>query len=182
MAETKKAFDRREREGFFRKYCMGKGLDIGAGNDPLATRYGIVDSFDKENGDACYLNGIADESYDFVYSSHCLEHLDEPHIALRNWFRVLKTGGYLIVCVPHRDLYEKKKLLPSIWNGEHKSFWLPFDNEPPHTWGLKWVLEFFLQENIQIEYIKVCDEGWKPVPVEVHSFGEYQIECVARKC
>src|SRR5688500_12829274 len=125
MAETVKAQPRREREGFFEKYCTGVGLDIGAGNDPLATPFGTVQAFDKEHGDANRLDGIADNTYDFVYSSHCLEHLQYPHDAVLNWFRVVKPGGYLIICVPHRDLYEKKRLLPSIWNAEHCSFWLP---------------------------------------------------------
>jgi len=33
--ETFHAHNRREREGFFEKYCKGEGLDIGYGSDPI---------------------------------------------------------------------------------------------------------------------------------------------------
>lgn len=182
MAETIKAQPRREREGFFEKYCQGNGIDIGAGNDPLVTPFGTVRGFDRGDGDAQTLDGIADESFDFVYSSHCLEHLQMPHEALWNWFRVLKPGGHLIVCVPHRDLYEKKRLLPSVWNQEHASFWLPLICDPPHTWGLLWFLrEYLTPDRFELIELITCNEGWFEVPVEVHSSGEYQIECIIKK-
>lgn len=38
--------------------------------------------------------------YDFVMSSHTLEHLANPLLALREWRRVVKTGGAAIVVVP----------------------------------------------------------------------------------
>jgi len=56
------------------------------------------------------LKGVADETYDFVYSSHTIEHLPDPSEDIKNWFRVLKPDGYLIIYFPHRDLYEKKQL------------------------------------------------------------------------
>ena len=68
------------------------------------------------NGDAQNLKGIDDESLDFVYSSHCLEHMVDVRIALLNWFRVVRKGGYLILYIPHRDLYEKQDKLPSRFN------------------------------------------------------------------
>lgn len=179
MAETLKSQARREREGFF-EFCKGRGLDVGAGDDPLVTPFGTVDAYDKQDGDANYLKSVADESYDFVYSSHCLEHLDFPHIALQNWFRVVKKGGYLIVCVPHRDLYEKKRMLPSLWNAEHKSFWLPNESDPPHTFSLREFIERWIP-NAEIIAMNVCDEGKTNVPTNVHSTGEYQIECILRK-
>lgn len=115
--ETGKAQARRQREGFFEKYCQGEGLDIGCGNDPVVDG---VYGWDLMNGDAQYLKGVEDDSLDFVYSSHCLEHMIDVRIALYNWFRVIKTGGYLILYIPHRDLYEKKKELPSRFNPHHK--------------------------------------------------------------
>lgn len=180
--ETRKAQNRREREGFFEKYCTGDGLDIGSGSDPLITPYGTVRPYDKQHGDANLLNGIDDNSFDFVYSSHCLEHLDTPHIALQNWFRVVKPGGHLIVVVPHRDLYEKKLLLPSRWNTEHKSFWLPVHDEPPHTFGLQEFIDTWLWgESYEVLFVKVCDDGWDNTPANVHANGEYSIECVIKK-
>jgi SAM-dependent methyltransferase len=46
------------------------------------------------------LVGIANETYDFVLSSHCLEHIANPLSALREWRRVVKPAGYLLLIVP----------------------------------------------------------------------------------
>lgn len=105
-AETTKARERRIGEGFFKKYCQGKGLDVGYGGDLLAEN---CKGWDVEHGDAQFLHGIKDSKFDFIYSSHTLEHMIEPQTALKNWWRVLKPGGYLILYIPHRDLYEKRE-------------------------------------------------------------------------
>src|SRR5262249_15513208 len=41
---------------------------------------------------------------------------------LKNWFRILKPGGHLIVAVPDEDLYEQNTF-PSIFNDDHKTSW-----------------------------------------------------------
>lgn len=43
------------------------------------------------------------ESYDFVLSSHALEHMADPIKALHEWKRVLKKGGVLLLCLPDKD-------------------------------------------------------------------------------
>ncbi len=53
--------------------------------------------------DASTLDKIADDSYEFILSSHCLEHLANPLKALNNWKRVLQNDGYLILILPHKD-------------------------------------------------------------------------------
>lgn len=50
------------------------------------------------------LSAIKDRSYDFVLSSHVLEHLSNPLKALVEWNRILRTGGIIVSYVPHRDL------------------------------------------------------------------------------
>jgi SAM-dependent methyltransferase len=50
--------------------------------------------------EAKLLTGIADESYDFALSSHCLEHLADPISALLEWRRVVKKDGHLLILVP----------------------------------------------------------------------------------
>ena len=49
------------------------------------------------------LLGLADDSYDVVLSSHTLEHLANPLPALREWRRVCRPGGHLLLVLPHRD-------------------------------------------------------------------------------
>lgn len=177
QAETSKAKNRRMNEGFFSKYCNGKGLDIGFGGDLILPE---ADGWDFEHGDAQYLHGVNDESYDYVYSSHTLEHVDDAKISLINWLRVLKTEGYLILYIPHRDLYEKKKCLPSRFNATHKRFFLIDEHDPPDTIGIIPLIRETLT-NVEIIYAKKCAEGFTITDPLVHSNGEYSIEIVIRK-
>jgi SAM-dependent methyltransferase len=49
------------------------------------------------------LNQIQSASYDFVLSSHVIEHVANPLQGLSEWLRVLKQGGILVLLVPHKD-------------------------------------------------------------------------------
>jgi len=80
---------------------------------------GEVRTWDWEDGDAQYLAGVGNESFNFVHSSHCLEHMEDPLIALANWFRVLRPGGHMVIIVPDEDLYEQG-IFPSTFNPDHK--------------------------------------------------------------
>jgi SAM-dependent methyltransferase len=65
-----------------------------------------------------------DHSQDTVHSSHCLEHIPNPHAVLAEWFRVLRIGGFLVLTVPHQQLYERKPVPTSRWGGnEHLRFY-----------------------------------------------------------
>jgi hypothetical protein len=46
--------------------------------------------------EATDLNAITSQAYDFVLSSHALEHIANPLLALEEFKRVLKMGGYLL--------------------------------------------------------------------------------------
>ncbi|MDP9128260.1 MAG: class I SAM-dependent methyltransferase, partial [Pseudomonadota bacterium] len=46
---------------------------------------------------------FADGQWDFVLTSHVLEHFLDPIKALNEWYRVIKPGGYLFLIVPHKD-------------------------------------------------------------------------------
>jgi len=53
--------------------------------------------------DATNLSQIPSEHYDFVLSSHTIEHIANPLQALSEWKRVLKHEGLLALVVPHKD-------------------------------------------------------------------------------
>ena len=115
--ETSKTNELRSQE-FFKKYLSGKVLDIGAGEDPVLPGAKI---FDMDQGDANnILEYLKAETFDCVYSSHCLEHMNDPIKTLDNWWKLVKPGGYLIVIVPHEDLYEQF-IWPSIFSDNHNS-------------------------------------------------------------
>ena len=54
-------------------------------------------------GEGADLGLIPSEKYDFVLSSHMLEHTANPFRALAEWRRVLKPGGTMVLVVPARD-------------------------------------------------------------------------------
>lgn len=78
-----------------REFCNGVGLDIGAGNWPLVGARAI-DA--KHGGDAM---GLPQGPFDFIFSSHCLEHLPNPIAALEHWKTRLRPGGVLFLYLPH---------------------------------------------------------------------------------
>ncbi len=53
--------------------------------------------------EAADLSLIAAKTYDVVLSSHTIEHSANPLRALREWLRVLKDDGALVLVVPHKD-------------------------------------------------------------------------------
>lgn len=130
--ETSKCMSRRLHDNrFITRYFVGNGINVGSGNDELSF-YGALFPLMKEvkewdvkngDGDGMLLEGIEDESLDFVHSSHCLEHLDDPTVALTNWLRVLKPGGHIVFTVPEEDLFEQG-IWPSGPSGEdHNTSW-----------------------------------------------------------
>lgn len=179
MSETRKARERRVREGFFDKYVHGQVIDIGCGDDPLTPDCRKWDA-NYGDGDATYMPGVDSHSFDTVYSSHCLEHLDFPQDAIKRWFEILRLGGHLILFLPDRRLYEKRFKLPSRWNPDHKTFWTIDRDDPPCTYGIVPMVTRMLWD-YEILYAKVCDEGHTIDDPNIHSNGEYSIECVIKK-
>lgn len=126
MKECSKSIGRRLADSnFTNHYFVGDGLDIGGKPDPLMlyqelfSRMNSVRTWDWEDGDAQFLASLEDCSLNFIHSSHCLEHLNDPLEGLGNWLRVLRPGGYIIVTLPDEDLYEQG-IFPSTFNRDHK--------------------------------------------------------------
>lgn len=44
--------------------------------------------------------GYADSSFDRLIATHVLEHIYQPHLALKEWCRVVKHGGVISVLIP----------------------------------------------------------------------------------
>lgn len=98
-------------------FVGGSNLDLGCGASKVWPNFVGVD-----NGKDSDLFGIemkpdivvqsceklplfADAVIDCVFSSHLLEHIDDHKAALKEWWRLVKVGGYLCLYLPHRDLY-----------------------------------------------------------------------------
>jgi SAM-dependent methyltransferase len=160
MQETSKAVIRRLHDSrFVSRYFVGHGIDIGCGDDsllkyrqqfPLITD---VKSWDLPDGDAQYMQTVQDNTFDFVHSSHCLEHVRDPYEAFRNWIRICKPGGHIVTTIPDEDLYEQGQW-PSTYNGDHKTSWTIAKTE---SWSpvSNSVMAFLFSFADQVEVLKV---------------------------
>lgn len=108
-----------------RTYLKGRGIEIGALHNPLPLpRQAQVTYVDRmnvadlkkhyaefrnltlapvailSNGET--LNGISDQSQDFVIGNHLIEHAQDPIRMLDNWLRVLRPGGVIFLTLPDK--------------------------------------------------------------------------------
>jgi hypothetical protein len=98
-------------------YCEGFGVDLGFGGDPIldaavridmATPYTTVGNWPVQlGGNASKLHWFQDGVLDYVFSSHLLEDFPDTEAVLREWLRVLKPGGRLILYCPDEQCYRK---------------------------------------------------------------------------
>lgn len=97
------------------QFCRGRGLDVGAGKWPLPG----ADPVDiADGGDAM---ALPEGEWDFVFSSHCLEHLVNPVAAIEHWKTRIRPGGVLFLYLPHPDM---EYWLPQF-NRKHLHMWWP---------------------------------------------------------
>lgn len=54
--------------------------------------------------DATDIKSVANETYDYCFSSHCLEHIANPLKAVKEWLRIVKVGGYIMIIVPEKSV------------------------------------------------------------------------------
>jgi Methyltransferase domain/Domain of unknown function (DUF4214) len=128
--EAGKSYASRRASGFFDRYLSGeKVLDVGYkgySNPELITvvPHAIGIDLDYPGYDGLTLP-FDDATIDTVFSSHCLEHIVDHQQAIRDWYRVVKVGGFIVCIVPSQLLYEKRNELPSKYNADHKRFYSP---------------------------------------------------------
>jgi SAM-dependent methyltransferase len=195
---SKSVFHKLKDSRYATRYLTGDGIDIGAGADSIAQYYEFFPlmrscrAWDLPDGDAQYMQGVADNSLDFVHSSHCLEHLRDPIIALENWVRILKPGGHLICLIPDEDLYEQG-VFPSTFNADHKH---TFTIYKKGSWSAQSINLFDLlsQANIsvQIKKMELLDATYRYQIQSLHPterfdqtntpIGECAIEFILKKC
>jgi SAM-dependent methyltransferase len=170
---------RRLAEGFYDRYLSGTDiLDIGyrgghADAVPV-TESAIGVELDYPGYDGLHLP-FPDSSQDAVFASHTLEHIAEWRIVLADWFRVLRTGGHLVIAVPHQYLYERKADLPSRFNGGHMRFYTPA--------SLMAEIEAALPVGCwRLRSLRDIDDGFSySTPPEARPTGCYEIELVVQK-
>jgi SAM-dependent methyltransferase len=145
----------------------GQGIDIGCGPDPVMPN---VRRFDLEHGDANFPSQHIKEQFDFVYSSHCLEHMHDPRFTILDWWKLVRPGGYLFILVPDEDLYEQG-VFPSRFNHDHKA---TFTISKAQSWSPKSINVLDLAHSLpggRIVSLELQDRGYDR---SLMSFGKLQ--------
>lgn len=91
----KSGFSARFAFPFAKEVCKGVGYDVGCGKEEwafpgaMAVDPAIPDSMNRFNREV-----------DYIFSSHCLEHLPDWVAGLEAWSKLLRPGGVLFLYLP----------------------------------------------------------------------------------
>jgi SAM-dependent methyltransferase len=177
--ESKKSYAAKIESGFFERYMSGPNvMEVGYKGYLGATVPIVPQAIGVDVGYPGYEGArfpFADGSFDAIYSSHCFEHIGDWLGVLRDWYRLLKVGGFLVIVVPHQLLFERKRSLPSPINPDHKRFYTPR--------SLMAEIETALEENsYRVRHLIENDAGfdYSIMPYQ-GTDGCYEIELVIEK-
>lgn len=104
---------------YAKHFCIGFGYDIGCMKKEWAFpgAYPIDITFD----DGFHANNLPTKKADYIFSSHCLEHVDDWVSTLDYWHDRLKVNGVLFLYLPD---YSQHYWRP--WNNrKHKHVFFP---------------------------------------------------------
>ena len=86
----------------------------------------------------CQKLACADEVYDIIVSSECIEHTLNPWLAMKEMKRVLKKGGCLIVTTPNQLWYPVLLLMQSLKIRKFRGI---------ENWTWPWAMRDWLKKN-----------------------------------
>lgn len=134
--ENSRGFESKKIKWEIVPYTRGRGLDLGCGREKTFPHFISVDNGSHASFgwninpdisvESCEkLDMFASQSMDFVFSSHLLEHIQDTSKALKEWWRIIKPGGFLVLYLPHKEHY------PNVGqpgaNPDHKHDFTPDD-------------------------------------------------------
>lgn len=124
---------------FAKFFCKGYGYDIGYSKEEW--------KFPNARGidlgvDEYHANNLPNETVDYIYSSHCLEHVDNWIDTLEYWISKLKPNGVLFLYLP--DFSQK--------------YWRPWNNKKhKHCLMPELLREFCIDHNMKNVFVSGID-------------------------
>lgn len=93
-------------------FLKGAGLDLGCGKEKVCESAIGIDNGCKTDinidlGSIDALRIFSDGAFDYVFSSHLLEDFTATEAVLKEWWRVIRQGGHLLLYGPDPDYYPK---------------------------------------------------------------------------
>jgi len=86
---------------FAKHFCKGKGVDVGFCKDSWKFPGAVGADISDTSNDYCASN--LPDDLDYIYSSHCLEHLTDWVSTIEYWASKLVSNGILFLYLPHPD-------------------------------------------------------------------------------
>lgn len=180
------------------RYCQGQGLDIGCSFGRISVNAIGIDLYSSHADirmDARDLSKFPDEHFDFVFSSHLLEELENTEATLKEWFRLIKPGGYIVLYQADREYYYS--LEDPRCNKSHKhhfiweDLWSIIENfgnsksihharyglEPFGEWSFELVVQKIDPEEKQ-EEISINQDNTIRVMVPCFNSDKYIVPCI----
>jgi predicted SAM-dependent methyltransferase len=125
---------------FANYYCKGFGYDIGFCKEEW--KFPNARGIDLSMNDGYNANNLPDQEVDYIYSSHCLEHVGNWIETLEYWISKLKSNGILFLYLP--DFSQK--------------YWRPWNNKKhKHCLTPEILKEFCKDHNMKNIFISGID-------------------------
>jgi hypothetical protein len=126
---------------YAKKFCKGKGYDIGYCKEewkfPNSIGIDLCDNTNDYNA-----NNLPDEKVDYIYSSHCLEHVTNWVDTIEYWINHIKEKGILFLYLP--DFSQK--------------YWRPWNNKKHnHCFNTNIFYEFCISKKFKNYFISGID-------------------------
>jgi len=101
-----KKYPKFQTEGFASKFvfpfaqqvCKGKGYDIGCMKEEWSLPGSIP--IDLSFNDGYHATNLPEKNVDYIFSSHCLEHIDNWVETMDYWYDTLVSNGVLFLYLP----------------------------------------------------------------------------------
>lgn len=84
---------------FAKYFCNGIGVDVGCNREEWKLPNAIA--VDPAINPEYHAMNLPKDDLDFIFSSHCLEHLNDWTGVLDYWLTQIKTGGVIFLYLPH---------------------------------------------------------------------------------
>ncbi len=125
---------------FAKHFCKGIGYDIGFCKEEWKFPGAIGIDLSLNNG--YHADNLPEELVDYIYSSHCLEHLDNWVNSLELWISKLKEGGILFLYLP--DISQE--------------YWRPWNNRKhKHCFTRQIIYSFLHDKNMHNIFMSEID-------------------------
>jgi len=148
------------------QWCQGEGLDLGCGASKIKPDVIGIDDCDKRVanilGDITDLSRFATGVFDFIFSSHALEDIQDTKSTLTEWLRVIKPGGYLVLYCPDKQYYYNLDDPRHNQRHKHDFYW----------WDVAKIINEINEDTELIHYNRIGP---------VYETGEWSWELVVRK-